>query len=79
MGLPGHSAEMGMDDVILVVVLVGVALILRFPVQYRRAMARLCSVEEERIPPYPRTAAIGMLLFFGFVLVWDLLGHLGGR
>jgi hypothetical protein len=59
--------------------LVVLALIVRFPDQYRSGMARLCSVEEDRIPPYPREAAIALFIFFGFILVLDLLRYLGWR
>ncbi len=34
------------------------ALIVRFPGPYRRGMARLCSIEEERIAPYPRISPL---------------------
>ena len=70
---------MGISDAVLAVVLLVLALIVKFPAQYRRGMARLCSVEEERIPPYPRIAAIALFIFFGFMLVWDLLRYLGWR
>jgi hypothetical protein len=59
--------------------LVVLALIVRFPDQYRSGMARLCSVEEDRIPPYPREAAIAPFIFFGFILILDLLRYLGWR
>jgi hypothetical protein len=71
--------QMGMHDAVLFGALVVLALIVRFPAQYRRGMARLCSVEQERIPPYPRGAAIPLFIFFGFVLVWDLVRYLGWR
>jgi hypothetical protein len=70
---------MGMHDAVVAGILVVLALIVRFPVQYRRGMARLCSVEEERIPPYPRKAAIPLFVFFGLILVLDLLRDLGWR
>jgi hypothetical protein len=70
---------MGMHDAVLAGVLVLLALIVRFPSQYRRGMTRLCSVEEERIPPYPRVAAIVLFSFFGFILLWDLLRYLSWR
>jgi hypothetical protein len=54
---------MGVHDAVLVGVLVVLALIMRFPDQYRSGMARLCSVEEDRIPPYPRQAAIALSIF----------------
>ena len=70
---------MGTHDAVLAGFLLVLALIVRFPSQYRRGMARLCSVEEERIPPYPRVAAIALFSFFGFILVWDLLRYLNWR
>jgi len=69
----------GTHDAVLAGVLVVLTLIVKFPSQYRRGMARLCSVEEERIPPYPRVAAIALFGFFGFILVWDLFRYLSGR
>jgi len=71
--------QMGMHDAVVAGFLVVLALIVKFPSQYRRGMARLCYVEEERIPPYPRIAAIALFIFFGFVIVWDLLRYLGWR
>jgi len=38
--------QMGMHDAVLAGVLVVLGLIVKFPSQYRRGMARLCSVEE---------------------------------
>jgi hypothetical protein len=70
---------MGMHDAVVAGILVVLALIVRFPVQYRRGMARLCSIEEERIPPYPRKAAIPLFVFFGLILVLHLLRDLGWR
>ncbi len=70
---------MGIHDAVLVGFLVVLALIVRFPDQHRSGMARLCSVEEDRIPPYPRDAAIALFIFFGFILVLDLLRYLGWR
>jgi hypothetical protein len=70
---------MGVHDAVLAGVLVVLALIMRFPDQYRSGMARLCSVEEDRIPPYPRQAAIALSIFFGFILVLDFLRYLGWR
>jgi hypothetical protein len=70
---------MGMHDAVLAGVLIVLALIVKFPSEYRRGMAWLCSVEEERIPPYPRIAAIALFSFFGFILVWDLLRYLSWR
>ena len=67
---------MGIHDAILVAVLVVLAQIVRFPDRYRTGMARLCSAEENRIPPYPREAAIALFVFFGFILVWDFLRYL---
>lgn len=67
---------MGIHDAVLAGVLVVLALIVKSPSQYRRGRARLCSVEEERIPPYPRVATIALFSFFGFILVWDLLRYL---
>ena len=37
---------------------------LLFPQQYRRYMAVLCSVQEEQLPPFPREAAIALIVFF---------------
>lgn len=70
---------MGVHDEVIIAVLVVVILIVRFPQHYRRGMARLCSVEEDRIPVYPRSAAIALFVFFGFVLFFDLLRHFGWR
>jgi hypothetical protein len=71
--------QMGVHDLVLVVALLVLALIVRFPKQYRSGMARLCSVEEEHIPAYPRQAAIALSIFFGFVLAMDFLRYLGWR
>jgi len=70
---------MAVHDAVLVGVLVVLALIVRFPDQYRSGMARLCSVEEDRIPPYPRQAAIALFIFFGLIFVLDFLRYLGWR
>jgi hypothetical protein len=70
---------MGVHDAVLVGVLVVLALIVRFPDQYRSGMARLCSIGEDRIPPYPRQAAIALFIFCGFILVLDFLRYLGWR
>jgi len=71
--------KMGVHDAVLVGILVVLGLIVKFPERYRRGMARLCFVEEERFPPYPRTAAIALFVFLGCVLVWDLFRYLGWR
>jgi hypothetical protein len=71
--------QMGVHDAVLIVFLVVLGLIVGFPKQYRSGMARLCSIEEDRIPPYPRQAAIALFVFFGFILAFDLLRHLGQR
>jgi hypothetical protein len=39
------------------------------PKLYRRLLAPLCSVREEELPPFPRAAALGLLLFFGFIVL----------
>jgi hypothetical protein len=70
---------MALDVAIPAVVLVLVTLMMRFPERYRRGMARLCSVKAETLPPFPRTAAIALFIFFGFVLVVALLHHINWR
>ena len=71
--------RMGIHDAVLVGFLVLLALIVKFPNEYRSGLARLCSVDEDRLPPYPRQAAIALFVFFGLILVWDLLHYLRGR
>jgi hypothetical protein len=39
------------------------------PRLYRKLLAPLCSMQEDDLPPFPRTAALALLLFFGFVVV----------
>ena len=70
---------MAVHDAFLIGVIVVLVLIVRFPEQYRRGMARLCSVEVDRFPPYPRVAAVALFIFFGSILVFDLLHYLGWR
>ena len=70
---------MGVHDAVLVAFLAVLGLIVGFPKQYRSGMARLCSVEEDRIPPYPRQAAIALFIFFGLILIFDFLRYLGRR
>jgi hypothetical protein len=71
--------QMDMPDAVVVGILVVLALIVRFPGLYQRGMARLCSAEEERIPPYPYKAAIPLFIFLGFILLLDLVRYLGWR
>jgi len=66
-------------DLVIIAVLVFLALMMRFPDQYRRGMARLCSVPENRVPAYPRSAAIGLILFFGLILVLDFVRYVASR
>ena len=54
-------------------VLALVGAIMLYPNQYRRFMARLCSADEERIPPYPRSAAVAMIVFFGLIMLAALI------
>jgi hypothetical protein len=70
---------MGVHDAVLVGFLAVLGLIVGLPKQYRSGMARLCSVEEDRIPPYPRQAAIALFIFFGLILVFDFFRYLGWR
>jgi uncharacterized membrane protein HdeD (DUF308 family) len=39
------------------------------PRLYRKLLAPLCSMREDDLPPFPRTAALALLLFFGFVVL----------
>lgn len=71
--------QMGVHDAFLIGAIIVLVLIVRFPEQYRRGMARLCSVEVDRFPPYPRVAAVVLFIFFGSILAFDLLRHLGWR
>ena len=66
-------------DLVIVAVLVLLALIMTFPDQYRRGMAKLCSVREDRFPAYPRPAAICLFAFFGLILLVDLIRYAGSR
>jgi hypothetical protein len=62
-----------MDKAVLIAAIALVALIMRFPDQYRRGMARLCSVEEERLPAFRREFGIAMLIFLGCLLLSSLI------
>jgi hypothetical protein len=70
---------MGVQDAFLAGALIVLTLIVRFPEQYRRGMARLCSVEVDRFPPFPRVAAGALFIFFGAMLLFDLLHYVGWR
>jgi hypothetical protein len=50
-------------------VIATIFLTMRYPDEYRRAMARVCSVEE--FPPYPRSAAIALIVFLTLTLFVD--------
>jgi hypothetical protein len=70
---------MGVHDAFLAAVIVVLVLIIKFPEQYRRGMARLCSVEADRFPPYPLWAAVALSVFLGSILLLDLLRYIGSR
>lgn len=70
---------MASHDLVIVAVLILLGLIMRFPDQYRRGMARLCSVPEDSFPAYPRSAAICLFVFFGLILLVDVIRYVGSR
>jgi hypothetical protein len=46
------------------------------PELYRKLFAPLCSMREDDLPPFPREASWGLLIFFGLVFfqaVWQRL------
>jgi hypothetical protein len=57
---------------IAIVVLVFAILCLYDPKLYRKALAPLCSMREDDLPVFPRTAALGLLGFVSFVLLCSL-------
>jgi hypothetical protein len=40
---------------------------------YRKVLAPLCSAREDELPEFPRGAAIGLIIFFGFVAISPFL------
>lgn len=49
------------------------------PKLYRKFLAPLCFARESDIPPFPRSAALGMLLFFGFWVFVPAVFRLAGN
>ncbi len=39
------------------------------PKLYRKLLAPLCSVREDELPPFPRSAALALFVFFGLVII----------
>lgn len=54
---------------IAIVVVVFAAVCLYDPKLYRKLLAPVCSLREDDFPEFPRTAALALLVFFGFVVL----------
>jgi hypothetical protein len=39
------------------------------PRLYRKVLAPLCFLREDDLPPFPRTAAVGLIIFFGLIVL----------
>jgi len=55
-----------------IVAIATILFIARYPNEYRRAMARLCSVDPDDVPPYPRSLAIALAGFLALTLIPDV-------
>ena len=56
-----------MVSILVAVLIVAFAIVNIYdPKLYRKVLAPLCSLQEDDLPPFPRTAALALLLFFGF-------------
>ncbi len=49
------------------------------PKLYSKIIAPLCSMREDDLPPFPRVAALSLLLFFGLVVLMPGLLSAAGR
>lgn len=55
--------------VLAILVVAFAALSLHSPGLYRKGVAPLCSIREDDLPLFPRAAALGLLLFFGLLVL----------
>ena len=75
MGLEGvagvHVQEVVIVEEVFVAAFVVAFAILSLydPNLYRKLFAPLCSMPEDDLPPFPRSAALALLLFFGLVVL----------
>ena len=58
-----------MEALIALIVIVFSVLSLYDPGIYRKALAPICFLREDDLPPFPRAAAVGLLLFFGIIVL----------
>lgn len=49
------------------------------PRLYRKVLAPLCFLKEDDLPPFPRTAALALVIFFGLVVVAPAVLTRAGR